>query len=66
VYLLLALCKVLELSRHFTLKLDSGVCDSPIELCTLTPNATVKLNVFCVGVFLKMEDLEGGRGFIFG
>lgn len=65
-YLLLVLSKVLELSRHFTLKLDSGVCDSPIELCTLTLNATVNLNVFYVGVFLKIEDLEGSRGPIFG
>ena len=59
------LCKVLELSRYFTLKLDS-VCDSPIELCTLTLNATVKLNVFYVGFFLKIEDLERGQGLIFG
>lgn len=30
VYLLLVFCKVLELSRHFTLKLDSDACDSPV------------------------------------
>ena len=67
-YLLLVLCKVVKLSRHFALKLDSDVCDSAIELCTLTLNATVKLNVFCVGVFLKTEDWEGvgGAHFVFG
>ena len=61
-YLLLVFCKVLELSRRFTLKLDSDVCDSPVKLCTLTLNTTVKLNVFFVGVFLKIEDWEGGGG----
>jgi hypothetical protein len=29
-YLLLVFCKVLELNRRFTLKLDSDVCDSPV------------------------------------
>jgi len=33
-------------------------------LCTLALNATVKSNVFYVGVFLKVEDWEGGGGLI--
>ena len=64
VCLLLVFYKVLELNGRFTLKLDSEVCDSPVWLCTLALNATVKSNVFYVGVFLKVEDWEGGGGLI--
>jgi hypothetical protein len=42
------------------LKLDSDVCDGPFSLCTLTLNATLKVNLFYVAVFLKIEDWKGG------
>jgi hypothetical protein len=67
-YLLLVLYKLLELSSRRTLKLDSDVCDSAILSCILRLNATVKLSVFCIGIFLKIEDWEadGSGHFMFG